>query len=83
MSSVFELGLKKIGKELTRNTQYLGSELHQTSDELAIQMRIEFFVFRFQKLSGSQMGLHWGVDIVSFMKGESAYDLFNILALRE
>jgi hypothetical protein len=39
-------------------------------------MRIEFFIFRFQKLSWSRMGLHSGVDLVSFVVGESAYDFF-------
>ena len=29
------------------------------------------------------MGLHWVVDLVSFVERESAYDFFNILALRE
>jgi hypothetical protein len=59
-----------------------GSELHQTSDELAVRMKIEFFIFRLQKLSGSRMELHWGVDLVSFVEGENAYDFLNILALR-
>jgi hypothetical protein len=38
---------------------------------------------RFQKLPWSRMGLHWDVDLVSFVEGESAYDFFNVLALRE
>ena len=29
------------------------------------------------------MGLHWGVDLVSFVEAESVYDFFNILASKE
>jgi len=46
-------------------------------------MRIEFFIFRFQKLLGVEWGSIGGVDLVSFVEGESVYDFFNILALIE
>jgi hypothetical protein len=48
-----------------------------------VEMRIEFLIFRFQKLSWSWIRLHWGIELVSFQEWKSTYNLFNILALRE
>lgn len=44
------------------------NKLHQTCNELAVQMETQFLIFRFQNLSWNRTGLHWDLDLVSFVK---------------
>ena len=46
-------------------------------------MTIEFFIFRLQKLSWSQVELYSFVDFVLFVERESTYNFFDMLVLRE
>ena len=89
-SSQFPVSSSWIWKELGKHWQgiwniwyCLARDLHQTSNELEVQMRTEYLIFRFHKLSWSWMGSHWGVDFVSFVERENTYDFFSILAFRE